>query len=291
MNARQLLNEFQQLAILGDLSTRIAGDNNASSLFLANKNAQEKWTSENNFKRQPLLKKIVKGDEPWQLPAGWLWCQLGDVTSYGYSTKVEFKEVNNQTWVLELEDIEKGTSHLLQRVHACDRKFKSAKNRFKSGTVLYGKLRPYLDKVLIADDDGVCSTEIATISFFHGIHPGYLRWYLKSPFFIAYATNSTHGMSLPRLGTHDARNAPFPFPPAEEQKCIVAKIDELILLCDKLEAQREQREKLSKLVRTSTFQALSDAETVSDLQVAWSRVRQNMSLFLDIPCRGIEFRF
>ncbi|MFP3615842.1 hypothetical protein SB778_38005, partial [Paraburkholderia sp. SIMBA_050] len=102
-----------------------------------------------------------------------------------------FEDVNEETWVLELEDIEKGTSKLLSKVLARERKFKSTKNGFPAGAVLYGKLRPYLDKVLIADSAGVCTTEISPISFFENIEAGYLRWYLKSPYFISYANGST----------------------------------------------------------------------------------------------------
>ncbi len=307
MDARWLLNEFEhilsapkglqqirelvlQLALSGDLNVRIVGDTPASKLFSDNIKAQERLIDHEQLKRQPALKRIIKGDEPWQLPTGWLWCRLGDVTNYGYASKVEFKDVDDQIWVLELEDIEKGTSRLMQRVRAHNRKFKSTKNRFVRGAVLYGKLRPYLDKVLIADEDGVCSTEIIPISFFKGIHPGYLRWYFKSPFFIAYATNSTRGMNLPRLGTHDARNAPFPFPPAEEQKHIVTKVGELMALCDKLEAQQQERKQLCKLTQKAALDDLARVQSSDALAVSWNRVYDNINLWLNDEDAIIELR-
>ncbi|HXQ72772.1 MAG TPA: restriction endonuclease subunit S [Pyrinomonadaceae bacterium] len=270
-----------QLAISGDLTGRIVGDIAASDLLAANKQEQDRLISLGQLKRQHSPRKIAEGEQPWRVPDGWIWCRLGDVTSYGYVLKAELEDVDDQTWVLELEDIEKGTSRLLQRVLARDRKFKSAKNKFVRGAVLYGKLRPYLDKVLIADEDGVCTTEIAPISFFEHIESGYLRWYLKSPFFITYATNSTHGMNLPRISTEAVRNAMFPFPPSQEQKRIVAKVDELMALCDKLEAQQEQRGALHTLTCTVTLDALSKAESINDLRAAWRRLKSGMSLILN----------
>ena len=298
MDTRWLLNEFEhilsapnglqqirelvlQLAISGDLTVRIVGDTPASILLENNIKTQEQLIDRQQLKRQPILKKFGKDDEPWQLPSGWLWCRLGNVTNYGDAPKVELKDIDDLTWVLELEDIEKATSRLLQRVRARKRKFKSTKNKFIRGAVLYGKLRPYLDKVLIADEDGVCSTEITPISFFKGIHPNYLRWYLKSPFFVAYATNSTHGMNLPRIGTQDARNAPFPFPPAVEQQRIVAKVDELMALCDKLEAQQQERKALCKITRKTALDDLATAQTSNALAVAWNRVHDNLNLWLN----------
>lgn len=202
-----------QLAISGRLTERVPNDVGAITLIGKNRERQQALVAQKQLKRQPDSKPVNRLQTPWKLPDGWEWVRLGSVTNYGDAPKVEFEDVTEDTWVLELEDIEKGTSRLLAKVLARDRKFKSTKNGFPAGAVLYGKLRPYLDKVLIAESAGVCTTEISPISFFENIQPGYLRWYLKSPYFIAYADGSTYGMNLPRLGTDAAREALFPFPP------------------------------------------------------------------------------
>ena len=97
---------------------------------------------------------------PRKLPLGWLQVQLGDVVLYGKTHKCGHSDVTDDTWVLELEDIEKESSRIISRKTAKERPFKSTKNRFEKGDVLYGKLRPYLSKVVVADSDGVCTTEI-----------------------------------------------------------------------------------------------------------------------------------
>ncbi|MCY2967879.1 MAG: restriction endonuclease subunit S, partial [Planctomycetota bacterium] len=198
------------------------------------------------------------------IPPTWIWCTLGDVTSYGFTQKAEFSDVEPTTWVLELEDIEKGTSKIETKVRASERRFRSTKNRFARGQVLYGKLRPYLDKVVVADEAGVCTTEIMPILAFDGVEPEYLKVFLKSPTFRSYATNSTHGMNLPRLGTEAARAARFPLPPLEEQKRIVAKVDELMRLCDRLEAQQQERETLLPLLsRANHARFVTEPEKVN----------------------------
>lgn len=108
---------------------------------------------------------------------------------------------------------------------------------FHAGDVLYGKLRPYLDKVIVANVRGYCTTEIIPIRTYGFIEPNYLRIALKRPSFIEYANRKSYGRTLPRLGTEDARNALFPLPPLAEQRRIVAKVDLLMTLVDELETQ------------------------------------------------------
>lgn len=272
-----------QLAISGRLTNRVPGDASAVEQIEMNRRQQEALLTKKAIKRQPDPSAVKSGDHPWPLPEGWAWTRLGYVTNYGDAPKIEFDDVSEDTWVLELEDIEKGTSRLLAKVCARDRKFKSTKNCFPAGAVLYGKLRPYLDKVLIADSPGVCTTEISPISFFDQLDAGYLRWYLKSPYFIAYADGSTYGMNLPRLGTDSAREALFPFPPHREQAHIVAKVDELMALCDQLEKQQQDRRKLQNALRQSTLQTLASAESPHELRESWQRLQANFGRLFSEP--------
>ena len=80
------------------------------------------------------------------IPETWALTKLGFVTEYGRTVKVEANEIESSAWVLELEDIEKDTSKLLVRMTFAQRQSKSTKNKFDLGDVLYGKLRPYLNK-------------------------------------------------------------------------------------------------------------------------------------------------
>jgi type I restriction enzyme S subunit len=272
-----------QLAISGRLTQRVRGDTTADSLIAMNRQHQETLIANKELKRQPDPTEVSTGDQPWGLPDGWTWTRLGYITNYGNVPKVEPGDVDEDTWVLELEDIEKSTSRLLTKVVARDRPFKSTKNGFPAGAVLYGKLRPYLDKVLIADSSGVCTTEIIPITFFEHIEAGYLRWYLKSPYFVAYADGSTYGMNLPRLGTDAAREALFPVPPKQEQSLIVAKVDELMALCDQLEKEKKSRRKLQNGLRQSVLHGLATAQTPHELQTSWQRMQANFGNLFSGP--------
>jgi type I restriction enzyme S subunit len=80
-------------------------------------------------------------------------------------------EIAHDAWVLELEDIEKDSGRVLHQLTKNDRKISGIRHKFQKGQVLYSKLRTYLNKVLIAQKDGFCTTEIIPITPINGKHP------------------------------------------------------------------------------------------------------------------------
>ena len=135
---------------------------------------------------------------------------------------------------MDLEDIEKDSGKLLKRVRKIEKDSKSTRNVFKKGDVLYSKLRTYLNKVLIADQKGYCTTEILPLDFNGFVVPEYARYVLMSNYFLDYTAECCYGVKMPRLGTYDGENAPFPLPPLNEQKRISSKINSLFVLIDRI---------------------------------------------------------
>lgn len=190
-----------------------------------------------------------------KLSNGWLQVQLGDVVSYGKTQKCVFADVTDDTWVLELEDVEKENSRIISRKTAKDRPFKSTKNRFESGNVLYGKLRPYLNKVVVADSAGVCTTEIIPLDAEPFVLNRYLFRWLKTRDFLNYVNEVSYGVNMPRLGTKDGVAAPFILPPLAEQKVIADKLDTLLAQVENTKARLERIPQILKRFRQSVLTA------------------------------------
>ncbi|EOB3919216.1 restriction endonuclease subunit S [Vibrio parahaemolyticus] len=188
-------------------------------------------------------------------PKCWVSTKLGDIVEYGKTQKCLFSDVSPETWVLELEDIEKDSSRLLRRVEAKDRPFKSSKNKFNKGDVLYGKLRPYLNKVVISDDDGVCSTEIIPLNSEPNVSNRFLFYWVKSGNFINYVNEVSYGVNMPRLGTKDGLKAPFVLPSLAEQKVIAEKLDILLAQVEATKARLESTLETLKQFRQSVLAA------------------------------------
>ncbi len=210
-------------------------------------------------------------DVPFEIPEKWKWCNFGDVVAYGKCEQVQPQNIEKSAWILDLEDIKSGTGNLLQKKKGISAQ--SNKSRFRKGDVLYSKLRPYLNKVIVADDDGYCTTEIVPISPSVAQAPldaQYLKIYLMSPYFVGYANQCSYGVKMPRLGTKDAQKALFPLPPLKEQYRIVAKLNELLPLVETYGKEQEALEKLEKefpdKLRASLLQEAIQGKLVPQLE-------------------------
>ena len=162
------------------------------------------------------------------IPEGWCLAHLGDVAEYGDTRNVDVSSISQDDWVLELEDIEKDTATIVCRKAKVEREINGVRHSFKKGQILYSKLRTYLNKVLIAPEDGFCTTEIVPITAGKAVVPEYLLIVLRSPYFLEYTASCGYGVKMPRLGTTDAKKAVIPVPPLAEQKRIVQKVSELM---------------------------------------------------------------
>lgn len=133
---------------------------------------------------------------------------------------------------IELEHVEQETSILLGSVRT--NKLMSTKNVFKSGDILFGKLRPYLRKHWLSDKTGVCSTEIWVLKANkNAVLPEYLFQLVKTEFFID-GTNVSSGTHMPRADWKVVKNIAFNIPEPEEQQkisyflsCLDSRIEKL----------------------------------------------------------------
>ena len=198
------------------------------------------------------------------LPTTWLSLKLGDVVAYGKTEKAEPEEIAPDTWVLELEDLEKDTTKVLQHLTFAERQSKSTKNKFNVGDVLYGKLRPYLNKVTFADQPGVCTTEIVPIKPNEAVHGRYLFHWLRHPAFLTYVTEVSHGVNMPRLGTDAGRDAPFVLAPKAEQKRIADKLDTVLTRVDAVNTRLARVAPLLKRFRQSVLAAATSGRLTED---------------------------
>ena len=269
------------LAVQGKLVPQDPADEPASVLLQKIRAEKDRLIAEGKIKKDKPLAAIAEEEKPFGLPVGWEWVRLGDVTNYGATVKAG--ALHPDTWVLDMEDIEKSSGRLLQRLLFAQRPALSDKNCFFAGDVLYGKLRPYLNKVLVADEDGVCTTEIVPFRCYGDYVPQYFRMALSSPFFQEYVNARSYGMKMPRLGTQDARNALIPLPPIAEQSRIVSRVEELMHLCDALQAKGQLEATQHAQLLSTLLGTLTASATPEELAENWQRVAQHFDLLLDRP--------
>lgn len=96
----------------------------------------------------------------------------------------------------------------------------STKHKFYQEQLLYSKLRPYLNKVVIAPRQGYCTSEILPLYFYDNISVQYMQMCLMSAMFLSYTDKISYGVKMPRLGTTDGKQAFIALPPLKEQNRI-----------------------------------------------------------------------
>ena len=243
------------LAVRGKLVEQDPNDEPASELLKQIVAEKARLVKAGKSKKSK-SKQVDRFNTLFELPKSWKWTTLSYLFLYDAGVKRQPKHLNQKLWLLELEDIEKDSGRLLVRITASERESKSTKSEFRVGDILYGKLRPYLNKVLVADRPGYSTTEIVALRPFLRLSPQYCALALRRPDFVHYVTRLGRGTKMPRLRTEDAAIAPFPLPPLAEQHRIVAKVDELMALCDRLEAAQAGRETTRDRLATASLTRL-----------------------------------
>ena len=176
------------------------------------------------------MERCIDDELPFEIPENWCWAQLGSISSYAETKqKINAANADSDIWGLDLEDIEKG-GRLIVRKTVGERKAIGDKTVFSKGDILYSKLRPYLLKILVAPECGICTPEIVPFQMYGGIVSEYIVNFLRSPYVDNLINSITYGVKMPRVGTETMTTLFVPVPPLAEQRRIVQRIEELLPL-------------------------------------------------------------
>lgn len=288
---QRLREMIYNLAITGDLTERLSEDGNAQTFLEEIERERQRRIKTKEFKRTAKLESEPL-DIPTniKLPDSWKWTRLLDIGEI--SPRNEAKDDAPAAFIpmSGIPQLHKGKLYTESRNWG---DIKKGFTHFANGDVVVAKITPCFENgkaAIIAGLDneqgiGAGTTELHVFRPIHpNIHPGYIYIYLRSPFFVVKGEQSMTGTAgQKRLPTEYFATRALPLPPFAEQCRIVAKVDELMALCDKLEAQQQERLKLCALTRTTVFRALAGAQPPHEIADAWQRVSAHAALLLDTP--------
>ena len=289
MNGKQLKNSILQWAIQGKLVPQDPNDEPASVLLEKIRQEKERLIKDKKIKRDKNASIIYRGEDnsyyekilatgevkcideevPFEIPQGWEWCRLGEISTYAQTKrKINASNADTQLWGLDLEDIERG-GRLLNIKTVGERKAIGDKTVFNRGDILYSKLRPYLLKILVAPEGGICTPEIIPFTCYGNICKDYIVSFLKSPYVDDYINSATFGVKMPRVSTETMTSLLVPLPPLSEQFRIDTKAKELIPYIDEYGKAQDKlnklNEELSYTIRKSILQEAIQGKLVPQI--------------------------
>ncbi|MEA2560548.1 MAG: type restriction enzyme subunit [Acidobacteriota bacterium] len=232
---------------------------------------------------------------PYAIPDHWRWRRLDDIACYIQRGKSPVYAASGSTFVVSQKCIQwRGFDLSVARFVAESSLKGYGEERFlrpgdllwnSTGTGTVGRVVIYAENTATK---AVCDSHVTVIRLSNFL-PRYIWCVIASPW-VQARIDPNHRRAIVsgttnqvELSTGSVRQLPVPSPPLSEQRRIVAKVDELMALCEKLEGQQQRREKLCSVTRTTAFHALGAAKTAGELTVAWRRIASEAPMLLDSP--------
>lgn len=146
--------------------------------------------------------------------------------------------ISDKNWLLNLDMVQQQTGKILAYNYVTANELCGSIIGFDNNVVLYSKLRPNLNKVVLPDKYGFCTSELLPLlPDSKQLNREYLAWFLRSDSFVNWAVTKTAGAKMPRLGTKELLSKEIPLPDLPTQRRIadtLDKVSEGIGLCRKM---------------------------------------------------------
>lgn len=273
-----------ELAVRGKLVPQDTNDEPACVLLEKIAAEKAKLEEDGTIKKTKSVHKITNEEKPFNLPTGWKWARLSDISHYQVGKTPSTKNPSYWTesdkgipWV-SISDLNhfgtvKSTSKKITTL-ATESIFKAEPVR--AGTILMS-FKLTLGKISILEEDAYHNEAIISLYPFSGIFKEYLFTTLPKR---ALSGNSKQAIMGNTLNSKSLSLLLIPVPPLAEQKRIVAKVDELMLLCDQLEQQTEDSIEAHATLVEVLLATLTDSVDADELAQNWARIADHFdSLF------------
>jgi type I restriction enzyme S subunit len=198
------------------------------------------------------------------IPAEWEVADLGEVVELRRESIQPSR--TGQLRYVGLEHLDPGNPNLKR--FGTESEVRSAKSRFCRGDVLYGKLRPYLDKAVLAEWDGICATDILVCRPKDGkAYSEYLVNLLHTSNLLNYAISTTTGVNHPRTSWSSLKRFRFPLPPLTEQRTIAAILSRIQQAIETQERINERTKELKRALMAKLFTEGLHGEELKETEI------------------------
>jgi type I restriction enzyme S subunit len=203
------------------------------------------------------------------LPDGWRWVRLGDVCEQYRQIVQPGSELAGALPYLGLEHVESNSGKISRSpAHIANDAGQSATFAFDERCVLYGKLRPYLNKVALPDFRGRCTTELIPLLPRDGTDRAYLAWLLRRRETVGAAMQEKIGSRMPRADMDSLLALRIPLPPLAEQRRIAAILAERMAAVERARAAAEAQLAAAQALPAAELRAVFESDEAQE----WAKV-------------------
>lgn len=184
----------------------------------------------------------------------WEYKRLGDIAP-AKPFKGTVTSADGRYWCLNLDKIESNTGVVLEYDFIEETELGGSVHKITVDNVLFSKLRPNLNKVVVPEQNGYCTTELVPLHPLDILNRYYLAYYLRSPKYVNFLIGKTGGAKMPRVKMDIFWNSTIPVPPMETQEQIVAELDQIN---DLIAKNRELLSQLDALAQSLFYDTFGD---------------------------------
>ena len=282
VGVKKLRELILELAVRGKLVSQDINDEPASELLKKIETEKARLVKEGKIKRQKPIALIPDEEKPFVQPTGWEWEMFGNLCEIerggsprpinSYITEEE----NGLNWI-KISDTEIGGKYITNTVEKIRPEgLKKTRQVYPGDFLLTNSMsfgRPYITKI-----EGCIHDGWLRISPPDSLDKDYLYSLLSSPYIVHSFRKSAAGAVVMNLNADKVRDTAIALPPLKEQHRIVAKVDELMALCDQLESQTESSIQAHQLLVETLLATLSKAKDADELFECWQRISQHFDL-------------
>lgn len=266
------------LALQGGLSDPDLRDDSVGSLIAVIDSDRENALRTNGWRSAKSAGPIREEELPWPIPDHWAWVRLERLAlpQVGFAFKSnQFNQSGRGMPLIRIRDIGNSTTECHFEGDYRE-EFIVQQGDYLVGMDGNFNIRQWQGAPALLNQ------RVTRLIFFGDrMQRSFATWALQD------RINALHGSraytTVQHLSGKQIAAAVIPLPPLAEQERIVAKVDELMDLCDDLEARQERRHRATTRFRSSALHALTEAETADDLRQAWERVSTNWSAVTSHP--------
>lgn len=288
-NGVQKLRELiLQLAVMGKLVPQDPNDEPASVLLEKVYLENEKLAKEKRIRISKLLPPIEDNEIPFEVPNNWEWVKLGNIcyqiTDGTHHTPTYVEE---GVPFLSVKDVSSGILDFSSTKFISEKEHKELTKRCdpESEDLLLTKIGTTgIAKVIDVNLNFSIFVSLALLKFPKNlIYPYFLELMINSPFVKNQSKSNTQGIGNKNLVLKYIINFDVVLPPLAEQKRIVSRVDELMALCDKLEARRQKKQELQSKLNSAALDRMLSAENQEEFEQNWQHICENFDLLYDNP--------